>query len=226
MLTQEQINQNKEKFIELIKTLPDYVNVEGLLNYLEESDFFNAPASTQYHGSYVGGLCEHSLLTYKHLCELVNLYASHEERKVEEETDPETGFVTQVQTTTVIQDISDDSIKLVALLHDISKANYYESFVKNVPSGVDNNGKTIWTKEVAFKVKAPELRFICSDSEVNSAYIANRFAALTTEEFAAIANHSAGMADKYSNNDLHNILSKHKLVLLLHLAEMLATYNG
>ena len=45
----------KEQFLELLKT----VNREGineLIEFLEKSDFFKAPASTRFHGSYEGGL--------------------------------------------------------------------------------------------------------------------------------------------------------------------------
>lgn len=38
--------------------------IDELLKWLEESDFFNAPALHAYHGSYIGGLCEHSLNVY------------------------------------------------------------------------------------------------------------------------------------------------------------------
>ena len=45
----------KEEFIELLKS----TNREGmgnLLNFLEKSDFYKAPASTRFHGNYEGGL--------------------------------------------------------------------------------------------------------------------------------------------------------------------------
>mgnify|MGYP000932888589 CR=1 FL=1 len=35
--------------------------ISNLIEYLEVSDYFMAPASTKYHGAYEGGLCEHSL---------------------------------------------------------------------------------------------------------------------------------------------------------------------
>ena len=35
--------------------------IEKLLSYLEKSDFFEAPASTKFHGNYKGALCVHSL---------------------------------------------------------------------------------------------------------------------------------------------------------------------
>ncbi len=38
-----------------------------LLEYLKKSDFFTAPASTRFHGSYEGGLVEHSVNVYERL---------------------------------------------------------------------------------------------------------------------------------------------------------------
>lgn len=44
-----------------------YIQREGiydLLSWLEDTDFYSAPASTRYHGDYEGGLCDHSLHVY------------------------------------------------------------------------------------------------------------------------------------------------------------------
>jgi len=53
----------KEKVLELLKS----VNREGMQNvidFLEKSDFFKAPASTRFHGDHEGGLVEHSIKVY------------------------------------------------------------------------------------------------------------------------------------------------------------------
>ena len=50
----------KEEFIELLKST-NREGMENLLNFLEKSDFYKAPASTRSHGNYEGGLLEHSL---------------------------------------------------------------------------------------------------------------------------------------------------------------------
>ena len=65
----------KEEFLMLLRS----VNREGmdeLINFIEKSDFFKAPASTRFHGSYEGGLLEHSLNVYKLLCEKVKKLSS------------------------------------------------------------------------------------------------------------------------------------------------------
>lgn len=40
---------------------------DNLLNWLEKSDFFTAPASTRFHGNFVGGLVVHSVNVYNRL---------------------------------------------------------------------------------------------------------------------------------------------------------------
>ncbi len=56
----------KEEYLNIYN---QYIKREGadkLLDYLlsKSSDFFIAPASTRFHGSYEGGLVEHSINVY------------------------------------------------------------------------------------------------------------------------------------------------------------------
>ena len=58
--------QAKDEFIELFQTHIKREGADKLLEYLcsSQCDFFTAPASTRSHGSYRGGLVEHSLNVY------------------------------------------------------------------------------------------------------------------------------------------------------------------
>lgn len=59
----------KDKIIELlIGTVRR--GIESLIKYLEDGGFFEAPASTRYHGAYAGGLAAHSLRVYVLLIKL------------------------------------------------------------------------------------------------------------------------------------------------------------
>ena len=58
---------NKERFIEIFTSQIHRPGAAELLEWLESTDFFEAPASTNYHGSYPGGLVEHSLNVYYEL---------------------------------------------------------------------------------------------------------------------------------------------------------------
>ena len=55
-----------QRFIEIFKSKIKREGADKLLESLASpsSDFFTAPASTRFHGSYPGGLCEHSLNVY------------------------------------------------------------------------------------------------------------------------------------------------------------------
>jgi len=45
-----------------------------MVDFLETSDFFTAPASTKYHLAYSGGLAEHSLSVRETLLEMNNVF--------------------------------------------------------------------------------------------------------------------------------------------------------
>lgn len=96
---------DKETFIEICKKKIKREGVDNLLKWLESSDFFKAPASTRYHGSYAGGLCEHSLNVYSSLIKLADDY-------------PEFEF-------------SPESLAIVALFHDLCKVNFYTTEKRN-----------------------------------------------------------------------------------------------
>lgn len=89
---------NKERFISLLRSTKRD-GVEELLKWLECTDFYQAPASTRFHGSYSGGLLEHSLNVYDELKRLLVVY-------------PEIK-------------VSEDSVIISSLLHDLCKANLY-----------------------------------------------------------------------------------------------------
>ena len=50
----------KEKFLKILKTVKRE-GIDELIEFLEKTDFFKAPASTRFHGNYEGGLVEHSI---------------------------------------------------------------------------------------------------------------------------------------------------------------------
>ena len=63
----------KKEFIEIYNKHIKRDGADKLLDYLENrSDFFTAPASSQYHLSRVGGLCEHSINVYNCLLDYLS----------------------------------------------------------------------------------------------------------------------------------------------------------
>lgn len=95
----------KDEFIELYTKYIKRPGADKLLAWLEDSDFFQAPASTRFHGSYDGGLCEHSVNVWE---ELVRLLKAYPEVKVTAE-----------------------SAAIVSLLHDVCKVGCYGQELRN-----------------------------------------------------------------------------------------------
>lgn len=104
---------NKERFIELFKQHIKREGSDKLLEYLMSTkcDFFEAPASTRFHGNYDGGLVEHSLNVYDCLKD----YLSRDTVK------NKYGL-----------SYNEESIAIAALLHDMCKINCYKKGTRNV----------------------------------------------------------------------------------------------
>jgi hypothetical protein len=101
----------KKEIIELLKAT-ERERIDRVIDYLEnKSDYFTAPASTAFHGNYSGGLAEHSLNVYK---VAMKVKAAMVELKPE-----------------LANRLSDESIAIVALLHDLCKTNVYKIERKN-----------------------------------------------------------------------------------------------
>lgn len=207
-LTDEQLAANATRFVELVESIEiPGANIPGLLEFLQNTDFFVAPASTKYHGSIRGGLVLHSLEVYDNLLKLVETFKDDEHPAI----DP-------------------NSLKVAALFHDLSKMNYYKLSSRNEKEykadgkQVDALGRFNWNSIIEYKTIEADSRFVCVDHDVNSAFLINQFIPLTQEEFAAIANHSGGMTNKFSNADLNTIFKVYPLALFLHLSDMYSCY--
>ena len=96
----------KERFLEICKTKIHRDGIDELINWLERSDFFMAPASTKFHGSYESGLLEHSLDVYECLNNLVARYPS--------------------------LNISEETVAICGLFHDLCKVNFYKKDKKRI----------------------------------------------------------------------------------------------
>lgn len=105
-----QINDYKKEFLSIFKENITRAGSEKLLDWLEKTDFFYAPASSRFHSAHIGGLCEHSVKTYYRF--LQNLQMEYEEDMEEK--------------------ISMESIAIIALLHDLCKVNVYKEEYRNV----------------------------------------------------------------------------------------------
>lgn len=161
---------HQEEFTQIYKEFIHREGADKFLEYLESksSDFFAAPASTRYHGSYAGGLVEHSINVYKCL----KAYLERER----------------------VKDVygisySDETIALVSLLHDVCKINCYKAGTRNVK---DDNG--VWQKVPTFNFD-DQLPYGHGEKSV---YIISGFMRLSREEAFAIRFHMgfSGIEDK------------------------------
>lgn len=189
------INELKERFVNIYKEHISRPGSDKLLEYLlsDRCDFFTAPASTRYHGAYKGGLCEHSMNVYNCLC-------SYLER---ERVKDEYGL-----------DYSDETIAIVALLHDICKVNLYKTSKRNKK---DENGKWI---EVPYYEYNDTLPYGHGEKSV---YIVSGFMRLTREEAMAIRWHM-GFSGEENTNTIGKALEMYPLALAAHIADMEATF--
>lgn len=204
MLSEEQLNQNKQEFISLLRSIErEGANIDGLVNKLEASDFFTAPASTKYHGSFKGGLCRHCLDVYIILNNLIKMNNL---------------------------EYDESSIIITALLHDISKMNLYETTVFNKKvysengSKYDSGGKYDWVSESGYKTVDVKQRFIYGNHEETSEFMVRKFIPLNLEESIAILHHHGGMGFDSSQLDISMIYDNYPLALMLHLADMTCAY--
>lgn len=195
---------NKEEYIELLKST-NRQGIDKVIDNLEHSDFFTAPASTIYHSNYEGGLVEHSLNVYRCLKDMC--YKFYPKR------------------------YSNDTIILVSLLHDVSKKDYYEKTARNMklykPDGskYDEMGRYDWVAVSSYKVREKEVRYAAMNHSINSVMLVRNYIDLTDEEVIAIINHHGGMDDGSSvPKDLDEVYNRFPLATMLHLADMQATY--
>lgn len=184
----------KERFINIYKEMIHREGSDKLLDYLlsEHCDFFTAPASTRFHGAHPQGLLEHSLNVYDCLCD----YLSRERAK-----------------TLYHMNYSDETIAIVALLHDICKVNCYKESTRNVKV----NGA--WT-QVPYYEYDDQLPYGHGEKSV---YIITGFMRLSREEAFAIRYHMG-----FSGNDeVRNVgqsFEQFPLSFALSCADMEATY--
>lgn len=207
MLTNKEIEANKIEFLSLIDQIDIAgADIEGLKNYLLNSDFFEAPASTVYHCNFKGGLCYHSLNVFKSLMNLVDVYSS------------------------ILPTYSDSTLITLGLLHDISKTNFYEPYVMNkkvyFDGGTkhDNMGKFDWVAEESYKVREPENRDFVGPHEELSALIVGKYIPLNMEETLALAHHHCNCNTGQQSYDQSPMLNKYPLMTLLHTADFLSTF--
>lgn len=171
----------KEEFINILKQI-NREGIDKLIMFLENSDFFEAPASTRYHGSYKGGLLGHSMKVYEIL-------------------------------KTKTQD--SDSVKIIALFHDICKVNFYKTDYRNA-----KNEQGTWEKVPYYTVDDT----IPYGHGEKSVMMVSEFIKLTPEERYAIRWHMGFTEPKELYGTIGQAYTKYPIALLTYEADLEATY--
>ena len=184
----------KQEFLEIFDKYITREGADKLRSYLISSDFFVAPASGRYHCAYEGGLCEHSVNTYKRfLKNVIKEYGEDYQAHV-----------------------SDETIAICGLLHDVCKIDFYKVDYRNVKENNEWVKKPYYTKEEGLPYGHGE----------KSVYILCGFIKLTREEAMAINWHMGGFDSRLKGGDgsISEAYRKFPLAVLLHVSDLEATF--
>ena len=187
----------KKEFLRIFKSTIMRDGAEDLLKFLEKSDFFTAPASTRFHLSEEGGLCQHSLHVYERLVALCEM-----------ECMVNKNFVRPAP----------EALAICGLLHDLCKCNFYRQEMRNKKN--ETTGQ--WEKVPTYVVE-DTLPFGHGEKSV---YMLSSFIKLSREEAMAIRWHMGFSDDNFKAGGytVGNAFEKFPLAVLTHLADLQATY--
>ena len=205
------INQNKETYNRLLDcalfgravnrgaelsydnpTMGDFT--KNIFMWLDGTDFYTAPASTQFHDSFEGGLVYHSLNVYNQVLDLIKL--------------PK------------FQSVDISSAVFVALIHDWCKINIYETYTKNVKDDSGNWVKELAYRTRKNFISAGHGPQSLIDAML---FCTTKYSALSNDEMMAIRWHMYTYDVKsYDLRPLNNCCEVIPLVHLIQFADQLA----
>lgn len=205
------IEENIQRFEELLNSVKRD-GTDKLMRYIRNStDFYKAPASTKFHLACEGGLLQHSLNVYD--C----LIAKRESPVWKD----------------ILKDIADESLIIIALLHDLCKTNFYIEGSKNQktydPEKVaaaenwqvkhDAQGDFIWETVKTYQV---DDQLPLGHGE-KSVMLIQCYIRLTMQEVMAIRWHMGFSEAKENWNMLGSAMEKYPIVLAIHEADLEAS---
>ncbi len=188
------LEEIKQEFLDIYYDNIERDGADALLDYLEKTDFFTAPASGKRHSNFEGGLCLHSVNVYKRFVKL--LESEYGDKWTEK--------------------ISPESVAIIGLLHDLCKVNTYTVEMRNVK--VDGE----WTQKPFYKY-ADQLPYGHGEKSVYmiSGFMRlTREEAMAINwhmggfDARAVANSSA----------MQTVFYRYPVAFLFHIADYMATY--
>lgn len=184
----------KQEFLDIVNRDIRREGISEFIEWLKTTDFFDAPASTRFHGAFEGGLVLHSLNVYVQLVKLAELYGLGPDDGVE---DP------------------DASIALVALFHDICKIGCYKQEMR---WRKDKNQQ--WEQYPTWTFHED---FAYGGHGAKSVFLLQSFMKLSPEEASAINCHM-GQWDATTYSNPTAVYERNKLAWLLHVADEAADF--
>ena len=181
----------KQKFYEYLNSV-QRDGIDKLIKWIQKTDFETAPSSARYHGNYEGGLCNHSVLVYELLKEKCDYW--------------------RIKNPNIfIPD--DDSIKLIALCHDLCKINFYTKGTRNVKEN------DVWVKKEVYEISDA---FPVGHGS-KSVIILQNFVKLKDYEIMSIIHHMGVPNDYVESQSFHKSLELYPFVILLHTSDFEAS---
>ena len=183
------LSEQKQRFLDICHDKIHREGLDALLDWLGKADFFEAPASTKYHGAYAGGLCQHSLDVYEYAQKIAFLSPTP---------------------------ISEESLAIATLFHDVCKCNLYKTEYRN--QKIDGE----WQQVPAYPV---DERFPFGGHGSKSVYQVQYFMKLEPVEASAINCHM-GFSDGSATTvrDVSKAYQEYSLAWITHVADEAATY--
>ena len=191
------MEQLKNEFKSIVNAKISRDGIEDLMQWLEGTDFFTAPASTRFHGSYGGGLVEHSLAVYKRMVQFAGYYDQEAYGGAPDYT------------------WSAETLAIVGLFHDFCKIGTYKTELR-----WRKDAQQRWEQYPTYK-KEEDFNFGGHGSK--SLYLIQNFLSLEPHEAVAINCHM-GMFDSTIYSNPSPAFEQFPLAWLLHVADEAATY--
>lgn len=192
IMSKEELEEQKEMILDLLRST-ERDGIDKLADYLSDStDFFTAPASTRFHNNFSGGLAQHCLNVYENFKSLLEI------KGVE---------------------MSEDSIIICALLHDLCKCNTYIVETRNRKNEQGQWEKyNIWATNKEVDIPLPH--------SSRSIAIIRKFIKLSIKEELTIFYHMGpyGGEDYEYRNMLKAANEKYPQTVLFYVADTIASY--
>lgn len=208
------VTENANLFKQKATSLITRDGITKLLEDLESgTDFFNAPASSKYHLSCPGGLVQHSLNVFN--CLMMKKQSPFWQN--------------------VLANISDETLAIVSLFHDLCKANMYVQSTRNVKTydaekvaaarangqypKQDSQGAFVWETVPCYEIDE-KLPYGHGEKSV---ILLQQYLKLNKHEIYAIRWHMGFSEPKDNYNALGKAMELEPLILALHEADLEAS---